>query len=84
MHILEEKEKAKSYTGLQRQIIRAIRFEVMIGVKMKTSEQLEIKKCIEDNLITIFQDERNERRSSTVVQIAKVQAEYRQKVKTWL
>ena len=52
-------------------------FELMIGVRMKTSEQLEIKKCIEDNLITLFQDERNERRSSAVVQIAKVQAENR-------
>ena len=52
-------------------------FELMIGVKMKTSLQLEIRKCIEDNLITLFQSERNERRSSAVVQIAKVQAENR-------
>ena len=52
-------------------------FELMIGVKMKTSQQLEIRKCIEDNLITLFQDQRNERRSSAVVQIAKVQAENR-------
>ena len=44
---------------------------------MKTSEQLEIKKFIEDNLITSFQDERNDRCSSAVVHIAKVQAENR-------
>ena len=45
----------------QRQVIRIIPFELMIGVKMKTSEQLEIKQCIADNLITTYISRRKER-----------------------
>ena len=94
MHKLEEKDSLDNYylkgeilyrlvddlellvvpNGRQRQVIRAIPFERQSNSKKK--------KCIKDNFITIFQDERDERLSTAVVQIAKHQAKNRRNFNT--
>lgn len=52
-------------------------FELMIGVRMRTKEDLEISKIVGDEFIKNFDDDRNELRQEAKQQIARVQAENR-------
>lgn len=52
-------------------------FDLLIGVPMRSPEQCEIKKLIEDEIVSQFQEEREGTRQSAKEQIAKIQAENR-------
>jgi len=57
--------------------IKTTPFEVLIGVKMKNKEDLLIKELIEEEMIEIFNEQRQEIREESKQQILKVQEENR-------